>query len=179
MRNFLTNNVVVCLMSLVMLVYTATKVKADVDFEEIYDLTLLENMQITAAQASESCVPMVIMLSQFSCGHCEKLREKVLLPLMKSGELDNKVMFRELPVDSDELVTDINGNTATGMELAKRYIKNVLTPTMLIIEPSSNKVIERIVGISNIDFYSLYLEEEINSAYSNMSSMCLKDTKNT
>lgn len=179
MRKILTNNLVVCLMSLAMLAYTTTTVKAESTSEEIDELIMLDNMQLTADQASKSCVPMVIMLSQLTCGHCEKLREKVLLPLMKSGELDNKVMFRELPVDSDELVTDINGNTATGMELAKRYIKNVLTPTMLIIEPSSNKVIERIVGISNIDFYSLYLEEEINSAYSNMSSMCLKDTKNT
>ena len=173
MRNLFTTKVGLFALSVNMVMFTLCNVSAKEQLEEVEDLILLDNLQTVTTQASKSCVPMVIMVSQFSCGHCEKLREKVLLPLIKSGELDNKVLFRELLIDSDELLTDMNGNTASGMELAKRYIENVLTPTMLIIEPSSNKVIERIVGISNIDFYSIYLEESINSAYLKTSSMCL------
>lgn len=179
MRNFFTTKVRVLSLSIGMLLFATYPANAKGELEETEDLILLENMQALSTQASKSCIPMVIMVSQFSCGHCEKLREKVLLPLIKSGELDDKVLFRELLIDSEEILTDMNGKTATGMQLAKRYIENVLTPTMLIIDPSSNKVIERIVGISNIDFYSLYLEEEINSAYLQMNSMCLKKTNNT
>lgn len=173
---FTTNNVVVCLMSLIMLMYPGSKVEAEELVEESHELIFLDDMQTLSTQASKSCIPMLIMVSQLTCGHCDKLREIVLHPLMKSGEIDDKVLLRELLVDSDEQLIDINGNTVTGMELAGRYIDNVLTPTMLIIEPHSNKLIKRIVGISNIDFYSLYLEEEINSANQKISSKCLKNT---
>ena len=158
-----------------LLLLTMCQAIASEQLEKTPDLILLEDMQKEAALTSKLCVPLVVMVSQFSCMHCEKLREKVLLPLLKSGEFDGKAQFRELLIDSDELVTDINGNTATGMQLAKRYIENVLTPTMLIIDPSGNEVAKRIVGISNIDFYSLYFEAEINAAYLKMSKMCLQN----
>ena len=178
MPNLFKTKVALYSLSLVLLIFSMSLVNAQAQAAETKDLIVLENLQSVAAQSSKSCVPMVIMVSQFSCTHCERLREKVLLPLLKSGEFNDKALFTELRIDSDELVTDLNGNTSTGMQLAKRYIKNVVTPTILIIDPSGNEVAERIVGISNIDFYSLYLEAEINAAYIKMKSMCLHNSEN-
>lgn len=175
MRNFSKTKVGVFSLSVGMLMFAMYHANAKGQFEEAQDLIFLEDMQADAASASKSCMPMVIMVSQFSCAHCEKLREQVLLPLLKSGEFNDKALFRELLIDSDELVTDLNGNASTGMQLAKQYIENILTPTLLIIDPSGNEVAERIVGISNIDYYSLYLEAEINAAYLKTSTMCLQN----
>ena len=140
-----------------------------------HSLTVLKNMQTDAAQANKLCVPMVIMVSQFSCVYCEKLREQVLLPLLKSGAFDDKALIRELLIDPDEFVTELNGNTSTGRQVATQYIDNIVTPTILIIDSSGNEVVERIVGISNIDFYSAYLEKQINAAYQKSSPGCSQD----
>ena len=137
-----------------------------------HGLVVFKNMQKDAVHASKSCLPMVVMVSQFSCAYCEKLREQVLLPLLKSGEFDNKALFRELLIDPDEYVIDLAGQSVTGMHVAKGYLENIVTPTMLIIDSSGKELVERIIGISNIDFYSAYLETQINTAYQKSKAAC-------
>lgn len=175
MHHFFSAKKVVSSLSIAMLIFIMCEASAKGKFEQTHDLTLIENMQTEAAYASKLCVPIVILVSQFACAHCEKLRQKVLLPLLKSGEFDDKALFRELLIDSEELVTDLNGKPSNGMQLAKEYIENLVTPTMLILDPSGNEVAERIVGISNIDFYSRYLEAEINAAHRKLNSICLQN----
>lgn len=142
---------------------------------EAHGLHVFKDMQKDAVQASSLCVPMVIMVSQFSCAYCEKLRQQVLLPLLKSREFDIKALFRELLIDPDEFVTDLTGRSSTGMQVASGYLENIVTPTMLIIDASGKKLVEPIVGISNIDFYSAYLEAQINSAYQKTKTACSID----
>ena len=137
-----------------------------------HGLVVFKNMQKDAIHANNLCVPMVIMVSQFSCAYCEKLREQVLLPLLKSGEFDNKALFRELLIDPDEYVVDLAGQSVTGMHVATGYLENIVTPTMLIIDSFGNELVERIIGISNIDFYSAYLETQINTAYQKSKAGC-------
>jgi thioredoxin-related protein len=136
------------------------------------DLQLIKNLKAEVAEAGSNCLPLVVMVSQFSCAYCDQLRNVVLLPILKSGDYQSKAIFRELLIDPGETMLDLNGIEAESIDVASQYIDDIVTPTILILDASGEEIVERIVGIGNIDFFSSYLEAKINSAYQVTQKVC-------
>jgi thioredoxin-related protein len=136
------------------------------------ELLTLTNLQHVNVKSKTNCTPIVIMVSQFSCAYCDKLKKFVFIPIIRSREFTDKAVFRELLIDPNEMILDENGHEILGAKFAKKYIDNILTPTVLFLDSSGNELAERIIGIGNIDFYESYFEQSLADANSIMKKNC-------
>ena len=111
----------------------------------------------------ESKRPITVFISQHGCQFCQLLRDQVLYPMLRGGQLDNKVIFREVSLDASFTLHDFAGITVGGSAFAGRYAAEI-TPTLLFLDGKGRELTARIVGISNIEYYGFYLDKAIASA---------------
>ena len=121
------------------------------------------DLQRAAAEASAATVPLVLMVSATDCSYCAQLKREVIEPTLLDQEHDRTAVFRELLVDVAEPMRDFDGSALFANELAARYGAS-LTPTLLFLAPNGAEAAARIEGISNIEFYSWYMDAQIAKA---------------
>ena len=122
-----------------------------------------ENLYQDAQLAKQKGVPLVVMFSQDSCLYCRIVRENFLEPMLINGEYDDKVVVREVKIDSFEDVKNFDGKMIPSDELATE-LRAYLTPTVIVFD-STGKVHHRIVGLVNEHYYSAELDTAIESTY--------------
>ncbi len=133
--------------------------------EDNYDrlIPLARSLQSDAGHAKTQRLPVVVFVSQKDCEYCELLRQQVLYPMVRADELSAIVILREVSMDSGFTMRDFDGVEITGRQFVTRYGIDV-TPTLLFLDDRGERLAESLVGTSNIDFYSFYLNRSIDSA---------------
>lgn len=121
----------------------------------------------TAEEAKARGVPIMLIVSQYHCGYCERMKSEVLQPMQLSGDYDGQVLMRELLIDPGETVTNFQGRREAASSFSAHY-KVSVTPTLLFLDPEGNEAAERILGINTIDYLLFYIEDAIEKAASVM-----------
>ncbi len=116
-----------------------------------------------ARLAEDRRQPVLLLFSADYCGFCTRVLQEFLLPMHRSGEYRDKVLIRELKIDSDTTIRDFENHPTMPEDLAYRYNISV-TPTILFLDHRGRELTARIVGLSTVDFFGLYLDEAIASA---------------
>jgi thioredoxin-related protein len=122
-----------------------------------------ETLVADAELSRESEIPIVIFVTQHGCQFCAELRRQVLYPMIRAGELTNSAIIREVSLDTGFTLQDFSANEIAGKNFASRY-GAIVTPTLLFLDDDGMEIAEKMVGISNIEFYSFYLSKSIESA---------------
>lgn len=107
--------------------------------------------------------PIVVFVSQQGCQFCELLRTRVLQPMLRAGEFNARAIVREVSLDDGFLMLDFAGESVRGSLFARHY-HSEMTPTLLFLDAYGQEVANRIVGISNIEYYGFYLDKAITAA---------------
>jgi len=126
-------------------------------------ITWAESFVADARLSAKEHRPIVVFVSQTGCQFCEALRQNVLFPMMRSGQMQKQAVFREVSLDEGFAVEDFDGATIAGAKFAQRYAANV-TPTMLFLDSGGKELTKKRVGISNIEYYGFYLGRSIKVA---------------
>jgi len=121
------------------------------------------SLQVDAQTVAEKKLPLVVFVSQHGCEFCHLLREKVLHPMIAAGELQDRIILREVSLDDGFSLGDFDGKNVSGREFADRY-GAVVTPTLLFLDGQGREVAEKMVGINNVEYYGFYLDKSIESA---------------
>jgi len=121
------------------------------------------NLYEDAQLARQKGVPLVVMFSQQGCVYCNIVRDDYLKPMLISGDYENKVLLREVKIDSYADVRNFDGKNIPSDELATFY-RAYLTPTVIVFD-SYGKSHHRIVGLVNEYYYSGELDDAIDKAY--------------
>ncbi len=124
-----------------------------------------------AQLAKQKGVPIVVMFSQDACGYCNVVREQFLKPMLRSGDYTNKVIIREVKIDTFEDVRDFTGKQVPSDELSSIH-RAYLTPTVVVFD-SNGKVHHRILGVTNEHYYGGELDDAINRAYSRINRLAV------
>jgi len=122
-----------------------------------------ESFAQDAESSTERKLPIVVFVSQRGCQFCAALRKQVLFPMIRADELADVAIIRELSLDAGFAVADFNGSEIEGRTFADRY-RAAVTPTMLFLDADGVEIADKIVGISNIEFYGFYLNRSIEAA---------------
>jgi thioredoxin-related protein len=117
--------------------------------------------------AETNHIPILLLVSQYHCDFCERMKRDVLNPMQFSGEYADQVLMRELLIDPGEMVTDFQGHRQPADAFSTHYNVHV-TPTLLFLDGQGNEVAERILGINTVDYLLLYIEDAIETASQNM-----------
>jgi thioredoxin-related protein len=128
---------------------------------EVRDLASL------STHASEHSLPILLLMSASDCRYCELLKEEIIFPMLKSGHYQDKVIIREFMIDANGMVMNFDGKVTNPSGVSEKY--NVaVTPTILFLDPDGLQLEERIVGVSNIDFVSHYIDKNVDRALQSM-----------
>lgn len=129
-----------------------------------------ETLDADAEWSRESELPIVIFVTQHGCQFCAELRRQVLYPMIRAGELTDLAIVREVSLDTGFTLRDFSANEISGRKFANRY-GAIVTPTLLFLDDDGTEVAEKMVGISNIEFYAFYLTKSLESAQAALKKM--------
>jgi thioredoxin-related protein len=149
---------------LLMLLLTGPLLAADA-----HSLPQAVDLKRLGDSAEQRRIPILLMVSQYHCGFCELMKLEVLNPMRLSGDYTDRVLMRELLIDTGETVTNFEGHPEAAERFSSRYLVQV-TPTLLFLDGDGNEVAERIIGINTIDYLLFYIEEAIETAANTMVS---------
>jgi thioredoxin-related protein len=130
-------------------------------------LAPLDDLQQLSMLSKQSQLPILLLVSQYHCGFCDRMKKEVLQPMQMDPAYQNRVLIRELSIDPEGMVTSLDGTRQAASEFISQY--NVsLTPTLLFLDATGAEVAERIVGINTVDFLPLYIDDAIDQATARM-----------
>jgi len=115
----------------------------------------------------ERHLPVLLLFSADYCTFCVRLIEEFLQPMRISGEYDDKVLIREIKIDSHRPMRDFQNRAVSPEDLAYRYNISV-TPTVLFVDAHGRELTQRMVGLGTVEFYGLYLDDAIEKALSRL-----------
>lgn len=167
---FLTNNSQSSRLTLKSLLFTLLvmcvfpfALSANSAHQNLSQLKEEHNFQQLATLMKAKKLPLLIEFHADSCPYCKQLEEDFLSLMVGTPEYDNKIIIRQLKLDSGGDVIDFNGNTVSAHDFATRY-KAYMTPVMIFVNASGDEVAERIVGINTPSLFGAYIDAEIDKA---------------
>ncbi|HET9699307.1 MAG TPA: thioredoxin family protein [Burkholderiales bacterium] len=111
-------------------------------------------------QARERGVPLVVLFSLPGCGYCERVRREFLHPLQSSPEWRDRVILRQVDLNSPLALADFAGRMTThGKFATEQQIR--LAPTVKVFDPAGREAAEPLVGLLTPELYGLYLERAL------------------
>ena len=119
------------------------------------------NFQKLAEQMKSNKMGLVMMLHAEDCPFCKLMDERILSPMIRSGEYKNKVFIRKLQIDKPEYITDFNGERVLAPDLADEY-DSQLTPTLVFLDQSGDEKALNIIGINSLDYFGAAVDEQID-----------------
>jgi len=116
-----------------------------------------------AALMQKGNTPMLVLFSQAGCSYCEKARAHFIGPMSTRPPWQDRALYRQIDLDSDDALIGFDGATQTHRSFAKAAGVFV-TPTVMVFGPDGTSLAEPIVGVTLPDFYGQYLEQAIEVA---------------
>ena len=114
-----------------------------------------------ALVARQMSAPIMLYFSDPACGYCRKLEKEIFLPMLRSGDYEDRVLLRKISWLSRGLLNDFDGSQQEFRAIADRYQIQV-TPTMIFVDEDGIEVAKRILGYNGPDFFWFYLDRAID-----------------
>ena len=112
-------------------------------------------------------LPLLLVFTADDCPYCDQLADEILLPMIRSGEYQARVVIRALNLDGGP-VRDFDGQPIEPWEFAQRYDVTV-TPTMVLLDDRGRTLGESLVGVRSLDFYEAMISKAIERAAKRLS----------
>jgi thioredoxin-related protein len=120
------------------------------------------DLQATAKLAREQRAPILLAFTTSTCPYCAVARRDYLVPMQVSVQWRDKVVMREIVLDTSATLRDFNGEAVAIRDFARRYgVRSV--PTVIVFDGKGSQVTQPLIGLSSSDFYGLYLEQAIEA----------------
>jgi thioredoxin-related protein len=148
------------------LVLCSVQITAHSDDRKIISST---NLALDGKESTRSQRPILLLVSKTGCPYCSLLKREILEPMIVGGNYADKIIIREIILNTSTKLVDFDGTIIDASALAKRYGTN-LTPTMLFLGPDGKELTEKIVGINTIELFSYYVDQAIDNAVSELRS---------
>ena len=125
-------------------------------------LPLATDLEAAARAARDQRVPVLIAFTLKTCPYCAIARRDHLEPMHTSVKWRDKAIMLELQLDGAQPLRDFAGNATTARDFARRFaVRSV--PTVIVFDDGGTPTAIPLVGLSSGDFYSLYLEQAVES----------------
>ena len=151
---------------LIVLLLSGVFVNANANANANATIQTVKDMRELNRQASDADLPVLLLMTSKDCEYCKAVRDNYLLPMIKSGAYQNKILFRQLYIDEYDYLRNEKGELIAGDQVALKYDVEI-TPVILFINAQGQEVAERLVGISVADYFDKTLETHILEAQKN------------
>ncbi|MCW8944715.1 MAG: thioredoxin fold domain-containing protein [Sedimenticola sp.] len=121
------------------------------------------NLQADGQKAQQEKRAIMLLVSQEHCGFCVQIKQEVIGPMIKSRAYENRLIIRELLLDTGSDVIDFRGVRRESHDFSYDY-KVSLTPTLLFLDANGNELVEKMVGIQTPDMFYYYVDQSVQAA---------------
>ena len=139
----------------------------DVTIQAVTDLESLGEL------ARDRNLPVLIMFSQEECPYCTIMEEGYLKPMLRNRGYTDKVIIRQIRIDSFKTLTDFDGSRIEPDHLTSRY-RAWVTPTLVFLNNKGEELAPKLVGIGTEGFFAGEIDNAIELALTRMRSVALK-----
>lgn len=124
------------------------------------EISAAADLSADLAQARARGVPLLVLFSLPDCGYCERVRREFLHPLQASPEWRDRVIMRQVDLNSSLALADLAGRRTThGKFAGEQHIR--LAPTVKVFDPAGREAAEPLVGLLTPELYGHYLERAL------------------
>ena len=108
-------------------------------------------------------IPVVLFFSSVHCEYCDLVRDEFLNHLSTDPEFMNKLLLREVRMDSIRPLLDFSRQSISHAAFTEQRAIE-LVPTIQFTDGMGDILIEDIVGVTTLGFYGAYLEQAIEQS---------------
>ena len=108
-------------------------------------------------------VPVVLFFSSVHCEYCDLVRDEFLNYLSTDPAFMNKLLLREVRMDSNHPLLDFSRQSITHATFTEQRVIE-LVPTIQFTDGVGDILVEDIVGVTTLGFYGAYLEQAIEQS---------------
>ena len=126
----------------------------------------VQDFRIEAKESKQKQVPILVLFMSSYCPYCEVALHDFLLPMHRNPEYDNKVILRQLDINSKEKLIDFQGKITTPIGFANAS-KIWAVPTVMLFDSEGHEL-TNIAGLLTVDFYRAYLDTAISESQEKM-----------
>ncbi|MCW8890408.1 MAG: thioredoxin fold domain-containing protein [Sedimenticola sp.] len=123
------------------------------------------NLHLDGQTARQKGKAIMLLVSQEHCGFCVQIKQEVIGPMIRSGSYDERLMIRELFLDTGSDVVDFKGQRRESHAFSYDY-KVFLTPTLLFLDADGKELAEKMVGIQTPEMFYYYVDQSVQNALS-------------
>jgi len=123
-----------------------------------------DNLQTLSQEMNTKKLGLLVMFHASYCEYCERLEQDLLLPMLRSGEYDKRILIRKIQIDSSDDLINFNGQKVTTSQISTLYGAD-MTPTLVFLDASGEEQSERILGYTTPDFFSAYVDKAIDELH--------------
>lgn len=134
-------------------------------------LPLAQNLQELGKQANQQNIPIALLFTAKGLKSTENLKNEAILPALYSGQLDGKVLMREIEVNTDASTVDFYGEKLANSEFKELYNLTSL-PVVLFLNGDGDQLSDPLMS-GAYDFYFFYLKDSINASLKHLGNPAL------
>ena len=142
---------------------------------EQYRLKALTNLEALSENAKNKNLPLLLIFTTHDCPFCERVKDDYIRPMLISGEYKNKVIIREVPLNSYNYYQTKTQDKVPAKQLA-RHFKVPFYPVIIFTDSEYCELSERIIGFNTPSLYGgridLAIDESISKLNTNQNRFC-------
>ncbi|KAA3628174.1 MAG: hypothetical protein DWQ09_08525 [Proteobacteria bacterium] len=120
------------------------------------------DLSVFSSPTARSGLPLLLVFTADGCGYCIRLADEVLVPMIRSGEYDERATIRAVNL-SRALLVDFTGASVAPWEFARRYDVKV-TPTLIVVDREGTPLAKPLVGLGTSEYFELSIAEVLDEA---------------
>jgi len=125
-------------------------------------LPIVHDFTVEAKDAQKRQIPILVLFMEHDCEYCETALEDFLLPMQRDPEYAEKVILRQIDINSGDKLIDFGGKATTNKKFSGRH-KVWGVPHVMLFD-SNGQVLTSIEGLLTVDFYYHFLVEAIDKS---------------
>ena len=131
------------------------------------ELRIANDLHDVGRESDMRKIPVVLFFSSKHCEYCDLVRNGFLKHLLTDPAFMNKLLLREVRIDSARALLDFNKQSITHATFTEQRAIE-LVPTIQFTDGLGDMLTEDIVGVTTLGFYGAYLENAIEQSLSSL-----------
>ena len=131
------------------------------------ELRIANDLHDLGRESDMRKIPVVLFFSSKHCEYCDLVRNGFLKHLLTDPAFMNKLLLREVRIDSTRVLLNFNKQSITHATFTEQRAIE-LVPTIQFTDGLGDMLTEDIVGVTTLGFYGAYLEKAIEQSLSSL-----------
>ena len=129
------------------------------------ELAFAQDLAAEAREAAASGRTLLVLFSTTDCPWCRRVRAEFLLPMQRNADDAQRILVREIDIESDRPLAGFRGERTTHAAFASALGLHFV-PVVAFFGADGAEAAERLVGFRTADWYGAYLDRRIDDARS-------------